>query len=203
MKRLALILLACAAGLNAAVVVSGGNDLRDDTWWEAAKDPYSFGEVDANGDGKVDAAEWQAGRNQLERALKETRASIADSLDRDQSGKVSRFEAAAGKARMGSLWQQTRALAIAANDKDTDGKLSEAERKPIAARCAALLTQFGARADANGDQRITSAEAETAILVIIDGKRKLFSLCDRNNDGQLTNKEIELVFDLCRAIAGN
>lgn len=195
------ILLAACAALPAAVVQHESDDGTD--WWQAAKDPVSFGELDGNGDGTVDAAEWKAGRGQLERALKETRASIMQGLDRDQSGKVSRYEAAEGRPRLRSLWTQTRALGLASWDKDHDGTLSDAERKPVVARCTAVLSRFGARVDADGDHRIENAEVEAAVTDVIEGRRKLFSLCDRNNDGQLTQKEVDVAFDLMRAIAGD
>ena len=107
---LSFLFLCCIATLDAVVVYSDGGG---DGNWQNVTDPYSFGELDGNGDGKVDGAEWKAGRSQLERAIKETRAGIRDDLDRDDSGKVSRYEAAEGKARMQSLWIQTRALAVA------------------------------------------------------------------------------------------
>ncbi len=199
MRRMlfALSLLCFLSTAHAAVYVGADDSDQSD------KDPYSFGELDGNGDGKIDQAEWKAGRSQLERGLKETRASIADALDRDHSGKVSRFEATEGKPRLSSLWVQTRALAMAANDRDGDGKLSDAERKVIVGRCTAVLARFDARIDANGNRKIEPSEAEKAITEVIDGKRKLFSICDRTNDGQLTQQEIDLAFDLLRAIAGD
>ena len=195
---LALILL-CAGTLDAVVVRSDGGDDN----WPTVTAPYSFGELDGNGDGKVDATEWKAGRTQLDRAIKETRAGIRDDLDTDESGKVSRYEAAEGKQRMASLWAQTKALALAANDKDGDGKLLDAERKAVVARVASLLNGFRARVDANGNGVVSKVEAETAIVEVIEGKRKLFSICDRDNDGQLKNQEIDLAFNLLRAIAGD
>lgn len=202
MRHLVILLIAVSAALPAAVVRTSDGDGHDDSW-QAGKDPVSFGDLDGNGDGKVDAAEHKAGRTQLEKALKETRASIVESLDRDDSGKVSRFEAAEARPRLKSLWLQTRALGLATYDKDGDGSLSDDERKPVVARCTAVLARFGARVDADGDRRIEKAEVETAIVEVIDGKRKLFSICDRNNDGQLAQKEIDVAFDLMRAIAGD
>jgi hypothetical protein len=199
---LILMLIICTASLHAVVVKTGG-DGGNEGWWDNAKDPYSFGELDGNGDGKVDAAEWKAGRSQLDRAIKETRAGIADALDKDDSGKVSRYEAAEGKPRMATLWAQTKALALAANDKDGDGKLLDAERKAVVTRVTTLLNNFRARVDANGNGVISKVEAEDAIVEVIEGKRKLFSICDRDNDGQLKNQEIDLAFNLLRAIAGD
>jgi hypothetical protein len=197
---LALLLIICATSLD-AVVVRGDGDGGDN--WQNVTDPYSFGELDGNGDGKVDAAEWKAGRTQLDRAIKETRAGIRDDLDKDESGKVSRYEAAEGKARMQTLWNQTRALAVAANDKDGNGKVEGDERKAMVARVAGLLNNFRARVDANGNGVVSKPEAETAIVEVIEGKRKLFSICDRDNDGQLKNQEIDLAFNLLRALAGD
>lgn len=197
---LALILL-CTGTLDALVVKLDGNG--SDERWPTVTEPYSFGELDGNGDGKVDAAEWKSGRAQLERAIKETRAGIRDDLDTDESGKVSRYEAAEGKPRMATLWAQTKALAIAANDKDGDGKLLDAERKAVVTRITSLLNGFRARVDANGNGVVSKVEAEGAIVEVIEGKRKLFSICDRDNDGQLKNQEIDLAFNLMRAIAGD
>jgi hypothetical protein len=197
---LPLLFLCCMATLDAVVVRT--HDDRDDNW-PTVTAPYSFGELDGNGDGKVDGAEWKAGRSQLERAIKETRAGIRDDLDTDESGKVSRYEAAEGTQRMTSLWAQTKALALAANDKDGDGKLLDTERKAVVARVTNLLNSFRARVDANGNGVVSKVEAETAIVEVIEGKRKLFSICDRDNDGQLKNQEIDLAFNLLRAIAGD
>lgn len=200
MIRIVLVLMSCACAMHAVVVRSGDGD---DDGWHAAKDPYSFGDLDGNGDGRIDGAEWKAGRAQLERAIKETRAAILETLDRDDSGRVSRYEAAEGKPRMMTLWAQTRALAVAAHDQDGDGKLLNEERKVIVARVTAMLAKFGARVDADGDRRIERVEAEDAIVDVIEGRRKLFSLCDRDNDGQLKQQEIDLSFNLLRAIAGD
>ncbi len=202
MRHIPLVLLLICAGSLPAVVVHGDGD-GIDNGWPSSKEPYSFGELDGNGDGKVDTGEWKAGRAQLERAIKETRAGIRDDLDSDESGKVSRYEAAEGKRRMATLWAQTRALALAKHDTDGDGKLLDAERKVIATRVASLLNTFRARVDANGNGVISKPEAETAIVEVIEGKRKLFSICDRDNDGQLKNQEIDLAFNLLRAIAGD
>jgi len=191
--------LACLCPLH-AVVVSHGDGGSDEKW---ATDPYSFGDLDGNGDGKVDAGEWKAGRTQLERAIKETRAGIADDVDKDDSGKISRYEAAEAKPRMMTLWNQTKALALAANDKDGNGKLEGDERKAMVARVTALLSKFGARIDTDGDKRVEKVEAEAAIVEVIEGKRKLFSICDRSNDGQLNNQEKDLAFNLLRALAGD
>lgn len=199
MLRTCAALIIASALLPAAVVTHRDGD--DAHPW--AKDPYSFGELDGNGDGRVDAAEWRAGRAQLERALKETRAGIADDIDKDENGRISRYEAAEARPRMASLWQQTRALAIAANDKDGSGALEGDERKAVVARVTAVLAKFGARVDADSDKRVEKTEAEAAIVEVIEGKRKLFSLCDRSNDGQLNSQEKDLAFNLLRAIAGD
>ena len=199
---LPLLLLSCSAfaAERPKVVVIDGND----TGWSftGVEDPASFGELDGNGDGKVDAPEWKSGREQLVRAVKETRASALDGTDRDNSGKVSRYEAAEAKPRIRSLWQQTRSLAIAANDQDGDGKLVDKELDAPVNRAGTLLARTGGRVDGNNDHVITPVEVETAIRAVIDGKRTLFSVCDVNNDGQLSQKEINIVFDLLLAIAG-
>lgn len=197
-----LLLLGCAACAadRPKVVVIEGND----TGWSftGVEDPASFGELDGNGDGTVDGTEWKSGHQQLVRAVKETRASALDGTDRDNSGKVSRYEAAEAKPRIKSLWQQSRSLAIAANDKDGDGKLTEKELDAPVTRAGTLLARTGGRVDGNNDRIITPVEVETSIRAVIDGKRTLFSICDVNNDGQLSQKEINIVFDLLLAIAG-
>ncbi len=202
MRALIPLLLACgvfAADRTPVVSIDGDGD----GWkFTGIEEPASFGELDGDGDGKVSDQEWKAGREQLVRAVKETRAVALDGTDRDQSGKVSRYEAAEGKPRFKSLWQQTRALAIAANDKDGDGKLTGKELDAPVNRAGALLARTGARVDANNNGVVTGAEVETAIRAVIDGKRTLFSVCDVDNDGQLSQKEANIAFDLLLAIAG-
>jgi len=80
------------------VTKSDGNDA-----WQGAADPASFGELDGDHDGKISDAEFKAGRAQLERAIKETRAAALENHDKDDSGKLSRYEAAESRPRFVSL----------------------------------------------------------------------------------------------------
>jgi hypothetical protein len=69
--------------------------------------------------------------------------------------------------------------------------------------CGDRPTAEQARVDANGNGQISKVEAEAPIVEVIEGKRKLFSICDRSNDGQFNNQEKDLAFNLLRAIAGD
>jgi len=202
MRILALLLLASlvvAADRTPRVTIDG----NDGDWdYPGANDPASFGELDGDGNGKVSSTEWKAGREQLGRAIKETRAAALDAHDNDGSGKLSRVEAAEAKPRFASLWQQTRALALAANDADGDGKLTGKEVDPLVNRAGQLFARVGARVDADRNRTLTAAEVEGAVRAVIEGKRTLFSICDVNNDGQLSQREAAIAFDLLPALAG-
>lgn len=199
------ILLVCSSCLFAVertgpVVVTQTNDGGDA--WVGVADPASFGELDGNGDGKISDVEFKAGRAQLERAIKETRAAALEDFDKDNSGKLSRYEAAESKPRFHSLREQSRDLARARLDADHDGKLSRTEADPVIERCGPLLAAKGARVgQKNGI--VTETNVADALYQVIDGKRTMFSLCDVNNDGQLSQQEIGLAFDLLRAVAGD
>lgn len=170
--------------------------------WRGVSDPASFGELDGNGDGRISDAEFKAGRAQLERAIKETRAAALEDFDKDNSGKLSRYEAAESRPRFHSLLEQARALARARNDADHDGKLNRVEADPIIERCGPLLAAKGARVGQKNGV-VTETNVADALYQVIDGKRTVFSLCDVNNDGQLSQQEIGLAFDLLRAVAGD
>ena len=177
------------------VTKSDGNDT-----WNGAGTPASFGELDADSDQRISDAELKAGRVQLERAIKETRAAALEDFDRDNSGKLSRYEASEAKPRFHSLLEQARALARARYDADHDGKLSRVEADALIERCGPLLAVKGARVgQKNGI--ITETNVADALTDVINGKRTMFSLCDVNNDGQLSQQEIGLAFDLLRAVA--
>ena len=191
--------LAVAADRTPRVTIGDSDGAWD---FPGANDPASFGELDGNGDGKVSSTEWKAGREQLMRAIKETRAAALDAHDRDDSGKLSRVEAAEAKPRFASLWQQTRALALAANDADGDGKLTGKEVDPLVTRAGHLFARVGARVDADHNRTLTPSEVETAVRAVIEGRRTLFSICDVNNDGQLSQREAAIAFDLLPALAG-
>lgn len=204
MRSLALILIVAAT---AAAESGGGVVTRprvdDGDWWnDGVKLPYSFGQLDGDGDGRVGGAEWEAGRRQLERALKETRAGIQEALDRDDSGKVSRYESAEGQPRFRSIYGQARALAIAANDKDGDGMLSDAERAPIVARVREVLAATGARVPAATPGHPTGDETLAVMRAVVSNEGAMFSVCDRDNDGQLSTQELDIAFRVIRAAAG-
>ncbi len=188
--------------VQAAVVRTDGND-HDSGWWrEGNTQPYAFGVLDADGDGKVTQAEADVIRHQLDRGVKETRAGLLDALDKDENGKVSRFEAGEGKGRFKSLLDQARAIAIATYDKDGDGKLSEVEAKPIIGRIQGLFTKFEtASVDADKDRRIESSEVVAALTKVLEGNGALFTMCDRNIVGYLKSSEANLGFDLLLAVA--
>lgn len=174
----------------------------DDGQADAMGAAWSFGELDANADGKLSPAEVAEGRQALEKAIRDTKAGMVQYLDKDNSGKLSKYEASEAKGRVASLNQQARALALATYDKDGDGKLSDKERETLEARLASVLASSGARIDANGDRRVSREEAFAAVEALLNKKRTLFSLCDKNNDGQISQQELELYFALLRAAAG-
>lgn len=176
---------------------SGNDDQAD-----AMGAVWSFGELDANGDGKISSAELAEGRQGLEKAIRDTKAGMVQYLDKDHSGKLSKYEASEATGRIASLNQQARSLALATYDKDGDGKLSDKERATLEARLASVLASSGARIDANGDRRVSREEAFAAVEALLNRKRTLFSLCDTNNDGQISQQELELYFALLRAAAG-
>ena len=205
-RHLPLLLLCLLPSLLAAadrtpLVRPVGDGDSGDSVWQGAANPASFGELDANGDQKIDRTEWKAGRLQLEREIKETRALALEAFDQDQTGKLSRYEAAEAKPRFASLWHQARALARANYDADGDGTINRAEAKDIINRAGPLLAAKGARVGQE-NHVVTPDNVATAITDVIQGKRTMFSLCDVNNDGQLSQQEIGLAFDLLRAIAG-
>ena len=169
--------------------------------WHGVSDPASFGELDGNGDGKISDAEFKAGRAQLERAIKETRAAALGDFDKDNNGKLSRYEAAESRPRFSSLLDQARLLARARSDADHDGKLSRIEANALIERCGPLLAAKGARVGQKNGV-VTETNVADALYQIVDGKRTMFSLCDVNNDGQMSQQEIGLAFDLLRAVAG-
>ena len=170
--------------------------------WHGVSDPASFGELDGNSDGKISDAEFKAGRSQLERAIKETRAAALQDFDKDNNGKLSRYEAAESRPRFHSLLEQARLLARARNDADHDGKLSRVEADALIERCGPLLAAKGARVGQKNGV-VTETNVADALYQVVEGKRTMFSLCDVNNDGQLSQQEIGLAFDLLRAVAGD
>ncbi len=183
-------------------VVNAQDGYGTDDQADAMGAAWSFGEMDANGDGKISPAELAEGRQGLEKAIRDTKAGMVQYLDKDNSGKLSKYEASEAKGRVASLNQQARALALATYDKDGDGKLSDKERETLEARMASVLASSGARIDANGDRRVSREEAFAAVDALLTKKRTLFSLCDKNNDGQISQQELELYFALLRAAAG-
>ena len=126
MLRITLLLSALIAPLS-AVVVSGGNDNNGSWWREGQTAPWSFGVLDADGDGKVSANEFTSAQKQLATAISETKASLISAVDLDNSGKISRYESAEGMQRWVSLRERAREMVVAASDKNGDGKFDDAE----------------------------------------------------------------------------
>jgi Ca2+-binding EF-hand superfamily protein len=204
MRLLSALLLssACAFAVEGGGrIIPSGSSSGDDPW-NGAGDPVSFGELDGDHDGKVSQAEWKEGRAQLERAIKETRAAALEANDRDHNGKLSRYEAVEAKPRFTSLMTQARLLALAQSDADHDGKLNRTEADALIERCGPLLAAKGARVGQK-DRVITETNVADALTAVVNGSRTVFSLCDVNNDGQLSQQEIGLAFDLLRAVAGD
>ncbi len=206
MIRSALLALFLLAPLSAAV--SGGGvvatgDNNSDWWRDGQTAPWSFGVLDADGDGKVSVGEMANARQQFAAALKETKASLIAAVDLDQSGKISRYEAAEGMKRWVSLRERAREMAVAASDLNHDGKLSEEESRGLEERIGKVFVHYGvARVDTNKDGNFSRKEVRDAIAAIRDGKGALFTLCDITNDGQLSVREVSMAFDLLAAAAG-
>ena len=201
MLRIALLLSVLAAPLS-AVVVSGG-DGNNDWWREGQTAPWSFGVLDADGDGKVSAQEFADAQKQLSAAIKETKSSLISAVDLDHSGKLSRYESAEGMKRWVSLRERTREMVVAASDKNGDGTLTEDESLGLEQRIGKVFVSYGvAGVDSNKDKNFSRPEVQAAIKAIRDGNGKLFTLCDLSNDGQLSTKEAAMAFDLLSAAAG-
>lgn len=200
MLRIIILLIVLIAPLS-AVVVSGGD--TGDWWREGQSSPWSFGVLDADGDGKVSAGEFGAAQKQYAAALKETKSSLIAAIDKDNSGKVSRYEAAEGMQRWVSLRERAREMVVAASDQDGDGKLNQDESFGLEKRIGTVFVRYGtAGVDANHDKNFSRPEVQAAIRAIQEGKGKLFTLCDRNNDGQVSVQEANLAFDILAAAAG-
>lgn len=197
-----LVLLAALSAPLSAVVVSGGTD--DGGWWrEGQSAPWSFGVLDANGDGKVSQGEMANARMQFAAALKETKASLMAAVDLDQSGKMSRYEGAEAMPRWVSLRERAREMAVAANDKNFDGKLTEDESFGLEKRIGQVFVRYGvAVVDKDHDKNFSRPEIQMAIKSIRDGKGALFTMCDRSNDGMISVQEVNLAFDLLAAAVG-
>lgn len=201
MLRTLTLLSALIAPLSAVVVSTG--DTNSDWWREGQSAPVSFGVLDADSDGKVSAAEFGAAQKQFATALKETKSSLLSAVDGDNNGKLSRYESAEGAKRWVSLRERARELAVAASDQDGDGKLTEEESLGLEKRIGTVFVRFGtAGVDANHDKNFSRPEVQAAIRSIRDGNGKLFTLCDRNNDGQLSVQESKLAFDVLAAAVG-
>jgi hypothetical protein len=169
----------------------------------AASQAIGFQVLDGNGDKRIDSAEWQSGRKALDQAIAKTRADLSEALSKTGTGKVSRLEAGATRPRFTSLLGQAKVLVLAKSDTDGDGALSDAEAKDVVARCTEVLLKSAARSDEQGIE--IDWRTQTAVIIgkVIAGERAMFPLCDVNKDGQLTLEELDVTFNLLRAIAGD
>jgi hypothetical protein len=190
------LLLAVALPCSAAVGHSS------DSWggWDnGAKDPWSFGAIDAS----ASPADLAKAQTEFQQALKETRSSLLAAADQDNSGKLSRFEAREAQPRFSSLRDRARELSTLVYDTDRDGSLSEAEQDAlIKAIRKTLVAASAAPVDANHDRQISTEEVTKAMNAVRTKEGALFTLCDRNNDGQLAVQESRLAFDLLAVAAG-
>lgn len=191
------ILLGCLLGACVALPAVDADPVE-----AAVGHVVAFAPLDGNGDKRIDSSEWQAGRKALTNALDKTRADIVGALAKTESGKVARFTASAAKPLFVSLLGQAKALVLAKSDADGDGSLSEAEATDVVARCTAVLLKSAARSDEQGVE--IDWRTQTAVIIgkVIAGERAMFPICDVNKDGQLTPEELDVTFDLLRAIAG-
>lgn len=203
LRSLLLLLSLAVSPLLAAVISTGGDNNNGARWDDGSKDPYSFGALDADGDGRLTNAEMAKAREQFATVLKETKASLIGAVDRDNSGKLSLYESAEAMPRWISLRERARDLAIAGNDRNGDGTITPDEAKALQERIGRVFVAHGAKGvDTNHDQNISRAEVDAAIAAIKEGKGALFELCDINNDGQLSVQEVDMAFELLAAAAG-
>lgn len=168
---------------------------------DAVKQALSFGDLDANLDGKVSPAELSAARQDFARKVKETRAAALDGLDSSDSGKLSTYEAQAGKGRWVSLWDRAIAIAIVANDDDQSGDLDDKEASHAVARLTDIVNRRNLRIP-HAKGQATRDEVIAAFQEFIDGKRTIFSICDVDNDGELSQIEIGYAMEILIAISG-
>lgn len=196
-----LLLIALAVHAEAVVVV---HDNDNGGWWkDGAKAEWSFGVLDEDGDGKVSPAELRKAQEQFLVALKESRATLLAASDLDGTGKLSRSEALSAKPRFGSLMAKAKELAPIAYGSDKDGHLSEAGKKKLAHALGAVFVTYNAkRIDTNKNGAADDAEVIRAIESIMAGKGALFTICDTNNDGQVSPQEAKLAFDLLAVSGG-
>jgi hypothetical protein len=203
LRIMSALIFSSAVSVSAAVVSSSG--INDDlSWWrEGQTSPYSFGELDADRDGKISSGELNEARRQYAKALKETKASLMNAIDLDHSGKLSRYEASEGSPRLKSLREFAVVLARAENDANGDGKVDEKERMSLETRLGMVFQRYGvALVDTNKDKNFSRSEIDKAALAIKEGKGALFRYCDISNDGQISVREANLAFDLFAAAAG-
>ena len=204
-RLLATIVLLASSPCWAAVVgvsMEDGNN-GNNSWNESSKTPYSFGVLDEDADGKLTNGEMLKARQQFATALKETKASLMGTVDGDNSGKLSRFESAEAVPRWNSLRERARDLAVTTNDLNGDGKIAVDEERGLEDRIGLIFQKYGAKnVDTDKDKNLSREEVHIAILAISKGQGSMFKLCDLNNDGQLSTREVDMAFDLLAAAAG-
>lgn len=184
-KQISLLTLGAALIAVPAFAAPGGKNMGDAdgngvlTRVEAqASATQMFAKMDANGDGKLDAADRAAKRSEMQ-------AKRFDGLDADKDGSVSKPE-----------WDQQNA---ARAEKRAEKRAERAEKRAAAGEAGegkrdGMRGHHGKRgghgmrggmtmkADTDGDKAVSQAEFETAALA-------RFDRMDANKDGQVTAEE--------------
>ncbi|MGB7412084.1 MAG: hypothetical protein WA910_13130 [Sphingopyxis granuli] len=133
-----------------------------------------FAKLDANGDGKLDAADRAAARAAMQ-------AKMFERLDANKDGSISKAEwdqrAAERQAKRGERKEKRAAAAGEAREGPRAMRGHHGKRGGHGMRGGMMM-----KADTNGDKAISRAEFETAALA-------RFDRLDANKDGQVTAEE--------------
>ncbi|WP_260583578.1 EF-hand domain-containing protein [Sphingopyxis sp. PET50] len=187
-KKISFLTLGAALVAVPVLAAPGADGNAPATRAEAqAKATAMFAKLDANGDGKLDAADRAAKRAEMQ-------AKAFERLDADKDGNVSKAE-----------WDQASADRQA---KRTERLEKRAEAGEPGKRGPGLRGHHGRRgghhgmrggmmmkADTDGDKAISAAEFQTAALARFDA-------ADANKDGQVTAEERKAQRDAWKAKAG-
>lgn len=178
-----LVIGAAVVALHAAPVLAIQGDARPDRSAPQtraqvqAKVQERFGKIDANRDGAVTQAEFDAHRNTMKA---ERSAERFASLDSDRNGQISRAEFDAGASA-----RKARRDEAGADGKSHHGRHMRGHHRGMGGN-------WFARLDANKDGRVTLAEATAKPLA-------MFDRADANKDGTVTPEERKAARDALRA----
>ncbi len=163
-NKIALLTLGAALVAVPVLAAPGGDRNATVTRAEAqTKATEMFAKMDANSDGKLDAADRAAKRSEMQ-------AQMFDRLDANKDGNISKAE-----------WDQHSAdRAAKRGEKRADA--GEGKRGHHGKRGGGHHGMMMGKADTNGDKVISQAEFQTAALARFDA-------ADANKDGQVTPEE--------------